>query len=122
METLVLRGNSAEITAAVAASFFSRARGLLARPRLAEGQGLLIRPCNSVHTCFMRQPLDLVGLSRVVDGTAEVTWLSHTVRPWRFRWAGRGTRDILELPAGEIARSRLTVGERLRLRDVRLVP
>lgn len=115
MDTLVLTKGSAQFTVAVAGSFLTRARGLLARPRLEPGRGLLIRPCTSVHTCFMRQPLDLVGLSRSEDGTAEVTWLSHDVRPWRFRWASRGTRDILELPAGEIQRTRLMVGDRLHL-------
>jgi uncharacterized membrane protein (UPF0127 family) len=114
MNTVLLTTGSAEITASVAASFFTRARGLLARPRLQAGEGLLIRPCNSVHTCFMRQSLDLVGLSGTKDGTAEITWLSQDVRPWRFRWARRGTREILELPAGEIERARLMVGERMR--------
>ncbi|MCK9485501.1 MAG: DUF192 domain-containing protein [Dehalococcoidia bacterium] len=115
MDTLVLAAGSATITAVVADSFLTRGRGLLARPRLEAGQGLLIRPCNSVHTCFMRQPLDLVGLSRADEGMAEVTWLAQHVRPWRFRWASRRTRDILELPAGEIARSRLMLGDRLRI-------
>ena len=113
METIRLTGESADLTASVASSFATRARGLLGRPRLEAGQGLLIEPCNSVHTWFMRQPLDLVGLGRVAEGTAEVTWLSQDVRPWRFRWARRGTRSILELPSGEIERSKLRVGDQL---------
>jgi len=63
----------------------------------------------------MRQSLDLVGLARAEDGTAEITWLAQDVQPWRFRWARRGTRDILELPTGEIERSNLQLRDRLRI-------
>jgi len=115
MTVIRLVGDSAELTVRVASSFASRARGLLGAPTLEAGQGLLIEPCNSIHTCFMGQALDLVGLGRLDDGTAEITWLSQRVGPWRFRWARRGTRSILELPTGEIERSHLQVGDRLRV-------
>ncbi|MGN0863800.1 MAG: DUF192 domain-containing protein, partial [Stenotrophomonas koreensis] len=69
-----------------------RARGLLARPRLQPGQGLLIEPCASVHTCFMGYALDLVFLDR---GNRVLGWREH-LPPWRA--AGlRGAHATLEL-------------------------
>ena len=38
----------------------TRRKGLLGRDGLAAGEGLWIAPCESVHTFFMRFPIDLV--------------------------------------------------------------
>ena len=48
----------------VADSPWSRMRGLLGRRGLESGEGLLLRPTGSVHTFFMRFPIDAVFLSR----------------------------------------------------------
>ncbi|HLO94144.1 MAG TPA: DUF192 domain-containing protein, partial [Burkholderiaceae bacterium] len=47
-----------------ARSFWQRLGGLLVRPRLGAGEGLLLKPCNSVHTCFMRYAIDVIYLDR----------------------------------------------------------
>lgn len=85
-----------------------RARGLLARPRLQPGQGLLIEPCASVHTCFMGYALDLVFLDR---GNRVLGWREH-LPPWRA--AGlRGAHATLELPAGSLHTLVLEIGQQL---------
>ena len=79
----------------------SRLRGLLGRDELAPEEGLLLTPESSVHTFFMRFPLDVVFLE------ADLTVLSvrEHLRPWRT--AGhRGARSVLELPAGACERQR----------------
>jgi uncharacterized protein len=89
----------------------TRLRGLLGRPPLREGEGLLLKPAAAIHTWFMRRSIDAVFLDRdlVVVGVR-----SH-VKPWRF--AGqRGSRAVLELRAGESARRKLEPGARLRVR------
>jgi len=42
--------------AAVADRLFKRIKGLLGKKGLGEGEALIIRPCNSIHTFFMRFP------------------------------------------------------------------
>jgi uncharacterized membrane protein (UPF0127 family) len=42
----------------------TRRKGLLGRDRLSDGEGLWIFPCESIHTFFMRFPIDLVYLDR----------------------------------------------------------
>jgi uncharacterized protein len=94
----------------LAASPFSRLKGLLGRDGLESGEGLLLRPASAVHTWFMRFPIDAVFLDRdlVVLGIAD------GLEPWRA--AGRrGARAVLELPAGECARRGLAVGDELAL-------
>jgi uncharacterized protein len=88
----------------------SRLRGLLGRRVLPVGEGLLLRPSPSIHTWFMRFPIDAVFLS------AELEVL--TVRPQMPAWrmaARRGARAVLELAAGEAARRDLVPGSRLRV-------
>jgi hypothetical protein len=85
-----------------------RMRGLLGRASLPAGEGILLRPAGSVHTFFMRFPIDVVFLDRedVVVG------IEPALAPWRT--AGRrGAKAVVELPAGEANRRGLRVGERL---------
>ena len=92
----------------VADSPLARMRGLLGRRTLPSGEGLLLRPAGSVHTAFMRFPIDVVFLDR--DGG--VVGIAPELRPWRA--AGRrGARAVLELPAGECERRGLRTGDRL---------
>jgi uncharacterized protein len=93
---------------AVADNLFSRMRGLLGRSELPPGEGLLIRPAPSIHTFFMRFPIDAVFL----DADLRVLAVRPEVAPWRA--AGhRGARAVLELPAGESDRRAIRVGDRL---------
>jgi uncharacterized membrane protein (UPF0127 family) len=87
----------------------SRLRGLMGRRSLPTGHGLLLRPSPSIHTCFMRFPIDAVFLDRKL----RVLSVRGRLRTWRF--AGqRGARSVLELPAGEAARRGLVPGLTLR--------
>ena len=85
-------------------------RGLLGRTGLEPGEGLLIRPTGSVHTFFMRFPIDVVFVSR--DG--EVLKIASNVSAWRTA-AARGAKVVIELAAGEADRSGISVGTRLDL-------
>jgi uncharacterized protein len=93
----------------VAATPFTRLRGLLGRRSLPSGEGILLRPAGSVHTFFMRFAIDVVFL----DDELQVVGIAADLRPWRA--AGRsGAKAVLELPAGECARRGLVVGDRIR--------
>ncbi len=91
-----------------------RMRGLLGRPPLAPGEGLLIEPCGSVHTAGMAYPIDVVFLDREWRVLKQVPGL----RPWRMAGA-LGGRLALELPAGTLAGLALGAGRRLEWRDER---
>jgi uncharacterized protein len=90
----------------IASSPLPRMRGLLGKRDLASHEGVLLRPAGSVHTFFMRFPIDVVFLDR--DG--RVLRIAESVRPWRTA-AARGAKAVLELRAGECARRRLLVGD-----------
>ena len=89
---------------------WSRFRGLMGRARLEAEEGLMLRPASSIHTSFMRFPIDAVFL----DDQLRVLGVRESLRPWRAA-AVRGASTVLELAAGESARHRIAPGERLRL-------
>lgn len=94
----------------IAATFFSRLRGLLGKPGLAAGSALVIRPCNSVHTIGMRFPIDVlfVGADQRVKKAAE------RLGPWQVAWAA-GAAFVIELPAGVVAAGQTRAGDLLTL-------
>ena len=67
-------------------------RGLLGRHGLDPGAGLLIRKTGSIHTFFMRFPIDAVFL----DKKMVVRRVVAEIPPFRLAW-GRGARSVVEL-------------------------
>ncbi|TMK66941.1 MAG: DUF192 domain-containing protein [Actinobacteria bacterium] len=86
----------------------TRMRGLLGRRDLPSGEGILLRPASSVHTAFMRFPIDAVFLDR----EGRVLKIARGLRPWKTA-AGRRAKAVLELSAGEAERRGIELGERL---------
>ncbi len=99
--------------AEAATTFWRRLVGLLGRRSLAPGQGLLLQPCRSVHTAFMRFPIDVV----YVDRSHTVVKVVPCLAPFRLSAAGGGAHTVIELPCGTVAESRTAVGDSLALED-----
>lgn len=107
-------GVRGSIRAARAGRFADRLRGLVARPLPEAGAGLWIEPCAAVHTFGVRGPIDLA----FVSADMVVQRVDRAVPPRRVRVA-RGARAVLELRAGEAARTGLRAGARLAWRPLR---
>ena len=86
----------------------TRRTGLLKHERLEPGDGLWIVPCESVHTFFMKFPIDLVYL----DKKRKVRKVRHAVPAWRLS-ACLTAHSVLELPAGTLERTGTMVGDEL---------
>ena len=93
----------------VASSCWSRMVGLLGRTGLEPGTGLLIAPSSGVHTCGMRFPIDVVALDRNLRVLG--TW--RRLGSFRIAALGWKTRAVLELPAGAIQHSDISVNDQL---------
>lgn len=90
-------------------SFLRRLRGLIARPRLQSGEGLLLSPCQGVHMRFMSQPLDVA----VLDAEGRVLALYPGMMPGeKTRWYARA-RYVLELPPGMIEGTDTQLGDEI---------
>ena len=106
--------NTVLATAAeVADTSAKRRTGLLKHKGLAPGEGLWITPCESVHTFFMKFPIDLVYL----DKKKKVKKVRHAVPAWRLS-ACLTAHSILELPAGTARQTQTQAGDQLTLDPV----
>ena len=102
----VTRGTALATFVEIADTARTRRKGLLGRASLSTGEGLWITPCESVHTCFMHFPIDLIYLSR----EKRIEKLKSDVVPWRLS-ACLSAGSVLELGAGSIRASRSEQGD-----------
>ena len=86
----------------------SRRRGLLGRDSLADGAALIIAPCSSIHTFFMRFAIDVAFVTR----EGRIVKACHDLRPWRIAIAP-GAFAVIELPSGTLARCNTVWGDTL---------
>lgn len=127
MYTLTTPSGDQILQLRIADSFFSRLRGLMFAPPLRPNEAMLLRQCPSVHTCFMRAPIDVLYL----DAQGTVTKCVSALKPWHVS-SSRGkdeqgqklvrARDTLELAAGSIARLGLKPGCQLRQHPAAIGP
>ena len=102
----------------VAERWWQRLRGLLGRPALRPGEGLLLTPCRAIHMAGMKYPLDVIFLDR--KGT--VVAIYPGIAPGRrTRWHA-SARSALELPVGTLAATGTQVGDTVICPPTRSVP
>ncbi|MBW1806815.1 MAG: DUF192 domain-containing protein [Deltaproteobacteria bacterium] len=87
----------------------ARMKGLLGRDKLEEGQGLLIRPCTSIHSFFMRFVFD----AAFIDKAGRVLHVIHSMKKWRMSKYVARADGVVELPAGVLKDSQTSVGDSL---------
>lgn len=96
----------------VADTSASRMKGLLGHTGLAPGEGLVIDPCNSIHTFFMKFTIDVLFVGR----DDRVVRVLHAVPPWRLTWIYFRANRVVELPAGTLKASGTRAGDVLSFR------
>lgn len=92
----------------VADTFFSRAQGLMFKREMIDFDGMLIKPCNSIHTFCMYFPIDVVFLSKKY----EVIKIFEKLKPNRMTRPYFSATQVLELKAGTL-NGRLSKGDLL---------
>ena len=92
----------------LAEDLFSRLKGLMFSAELPGCDGFLIRPCNSIHTFFMRYALDVIFL----DDDFKIVKVLYGLRPWKMTWMYWRSTQVLEMKAGTLKKE-LHPGEKL---------
>ena len=78
-----VRIGSKYYTLEVANTFMSRFLGLMGRKNLASDKAMFIKPCNSIHTFFMRFDMTAV----FVDRDMRVIKIVPDMKPWKMAFA-----------------------------------
>lgn len=100
-------GNVIAMKLREADTFWKRLRGLMFEPELPIGTALHIVPCRSIHTFFMRFPIDVLYLDR----NRKVVAAEERILPRRMGKLVRDADSVLELPAGSIRATSTEVGQ-----------
>lgn len=93
----------------LAESFMSRGKGLLGRKNMAENHGLWIKPCNNIHTFFMKFSIDCI----FVDRSMHVTRVIHDVKPFRMVGPYWKSHSVIETKAGFAKKYNVNKGDQL---------
>lgn len=93
----------------VADTAVSRIIGLLGEREIRPGDGLLIVPCQGVHTWGMMFPIDVV----VLDGQWNVLAVRRRMRQFRMTRVFWRAAAVLELPPGVLDSTSTLVGDTL---------
>jgi uncharacterized membrane protein (UPF0127 family) len=92
----------------LADTLWSRLIGLMFKKELLEADGLMLDPCRSIHTFFMRYSLDIV----FINSKNEIIKIIRDLKPWRMTWIYLNACKTLELPAGKLPQD-VSIGDRL---------
>ena len=96
----------------VADNFYTRLVGLLRDKTLEYGDGLWIKPCNSIHSIGMHFVFDAIFL----DKNLRVVHLVREMKPWRISKMVFSAHSVLELPAGLISQTGTELGDQFEMR------
>ena len=97
----------------IADTWLTRLKGLLGRKSLAEKQGLILCPCSSVHTCFMKFNIDVLFF----DKGGQVIYVIEDMPPFRFSPLIGQAKYVLELPAGILDLTGTRPGDQVAILD-----
>lgn len=92
---------------------FSRMKGLMFMDEMKGMDALLIDPCNSIHNCFVRFPLDVLFL----DKNYRIVKIIRHFKPWRFSWIYFRAKMVIEMPSGKLSRD-IEVGDEVEVSGV----
>jgi uncharacterized membrane protein (UPF0127 family) len=112
--TNTTRDTSLGTSVRVADGWWTRLRGLLGAPTLADGEGLVLIPCRAVHMYGMKQALDVVFTDR--DGT--VIALYPGLAPGQRTRVHKDSHSVFEVPPGTIEKTETELGDRIRTEPV----
>lgn len=97
--------------AIIADTPFTRSKGLLGRKELPSKEALIIIPCNSIHTFFMRFSIDVL----FVGAGNKIVGIKNGLKPWRLGPIYWRARFAIELPLGTIRESLSSIGDEVSL-------
>ena len=78
-------------------SFLSRLKGFMFKRNIID-YGLLFKNCNSIHTFFMFQPIDII----MTNDKNDILYTLENVKPYKLILPKKGVKYIYELPLGSI--------------------
>lgn len=99
-----------KIEVEIAESFKQKLLGLITYKKLGRNRVMLIENCRSIHTFFMRFPIDVI----FVDKNDTIVKLKENLKSYRFLIANSKAKNVYEASNGFIKRFNLKIGDNIR--------
>ena len=97
----------------LAYSFMKRLKGLMFDKQMQPQSGVHIKPCTSVHTFFMKFPIDVI----YVDKEMRIVGLEQSLKPGEIGKRYKNVHSVIELEAGKILELGIIVGQTLKIQQ-----
>ncbi len=108
MKTREFKCGDTILKLAEADSFYSRLKGFMGKKEIEPGTGILFRNCSSIHSCFMKIPIDVLYFDEDM-----VLIYKETIEPWKIGTQFiKDAKHVVEL--AEHAADYINIGSRLR--------
>lgn len=95
-----------------ASSFFDRGVGLMFSKNMGKKNALVIDPCKSIHTMFMRFSIDVLFVSKC----GKIEKIIKGMRPWRFSSLVWKSSYVIEMESSKFI-SNFKVGDEVEIND-----
>lgn len=90
----------------IADSFFKRLLGLMFRRKMSEDEAIIFSKTPSIHTFFMRFPIDIV----FADKDMRIIKICENIKPWRIVFCF-GSYYAIECKGGQSWKNNIEVGD-----------
>ncbi|MDD3922019.1 MAG: DUF192 domain-containing protein [Endomicrobiaceae bacterium] len=105
---IIINNNIVYDNVYIAETFYERLKGLMFTPNDRQ-YGLLIKNCNSIHTCFMRYNINIVCL----DKNFKVIKILNNLKSFKFIFPQKDIVHILEIPSNQVYN--INIGDSIKL-------
>lgn len=109
----ITRNKTLASTLRVADTFYSSLLGLMGRRHFPVGEGLWINPCQSVHSMWMRFPIDVIFLC----DQHSIIHVVENMKPFRVTRHVSIAKSVIELPANTISMTQTKVGDQVEIAE-----
>ena len=92
-----------------ASHLLEKIRGLIGKDNLSEQEAFWIPSCPSIHTFFMKFPIDVI----FVDKNMKVTSCFKGVKPYRIVMGSWKSNSVFEMQAGKLNQLEIKKGDEL---------
>ena len=79
----------------LANTFFSRLKGLMGKKALDKGEGIIIKPCSSIHSFGMKMAIDVA----FIDKDNQVIFILENFKPKKMSPIIKGSKYVIETSA-----------------------
>lgn len=80
-------------------NFFSRLLGLMFRQSIDGSTAYVLKPCNGIHSFFMRFPIDVI----FIDKENRILLCVENMKPWRINPIVKNAHAVIEMKAGNLS-------------------